>query len=69
VSLEVRRLIREMSIANPLWGRRESMASFSSSASMSARRQVYGTEAGLDALSAVQSWADCTVNMAGFDLR
>ena len=37
VSLEIRRLIREMSIVNPLGEHRESMASFSSSASMSAR--------------------------------
>jgi hypothetical protein len=37
VPLEIRRLIREMSIANPLWERRESMGSFSSSASRSAR--------------------------------
>jgi len=35
--LEIRRLIREMSIANPCGERRESMESFSSSASMSAR--------------------------------
>jgi hypothetical protein len=35
--LEIRRLIREISIANPVWEHRESMVSFSSSASMSAR--------------------------------
>ena len=38
VPLEIRRLIREMSIANPLWARRASTASFSSSASISNRR-------------------------------
>lgn len=37
VPLEIRRLIREMSIANPLWEHRKSMVSFSSLASISAR--------------------------------
>jgi hypothetical protein len=37
VPLEIRRLIRGMRIANPLWERRASMESFSSSASRSAR--------------------------------
>ena len=36
VPLEIRRLIREMSIANPLWGAPRSMESFSGSASTSA---------------------------------
>src|SRR6478672_4305297 len=35
VPLEIRKLIREMSIANPLWGRLESMQNSSSSASIS----------------------------------
>src|SRR5258707_4051191 len=34
-SLEIRQLIREISLANPLWGAPRIMASFSSSASMS----------------------------------
>ena len=38
VPVEIRRLIREMSIANPLWERRGSTTSFSSSASISGRR-------------------------------
>ena len=38
VPLEIRGLIREMSIANPLWERRVSMVSCSSSASKSASR-------------------------------
>src|ERR1700730_12712883 len=37
VTVEIRQLIRQMSVANPLWGARGSMASFSSLASMSAR--------------------------------
>src|SRR6478736_2846883 len=37
VPLEIRELIREMSIANPLWGAPRFMASFSSSASKSDR--------------------------------
>jgi len=36
--VKIRRLIREMSIANPLWERRGSTASFSRSASISGRR-------------------------------
>src|SRR5258705_6041538 len=38
VPVKIRRLIREMSIANPLWERRGSTASFSRSASISGRR-------------------------------
>jgi hypothetical protein len=37
VTVEIRQLIRQMSVANPLWEHRGSMASFSSLASMSAR--------------------------------
>src|SRR6266403_2178895 len=42
--LEIRQLIREISLANPLWGAPGFMASFSSSASMSTnhRCKVYG---------------------------
>jgi hypothetical protein len=42
--LEIRQLIREMSIANPLWGHRGSTANFSSSAPMSANDggQIHG---------------------------
>jgi hypothetical protein len=36
-AVEIRRLIREISIANPLWGAPRIQESFSSSASMSAR--------------------------------
>ena len=40
VAPEIRKLIREMSIANPLWGRRGSTESCSSSGSVSERRAL-----------------------------
>ena len=46
--LEIRRLIRDMSLANPLWGRRESMVSAQAwhRDRPDERRQVYGAEEG-----------------------
>jgi hypothetical protein len=43
VPLEIPKLIRDMSLANPLWGRLASMANCSSSASLSARRALPST--------------------------
>ena len=43
VDHDIRRLIRQMSYANPLWGRRASMASCSSSVSRSVRRRLPST--------------------------
>jgi hypothetical protein len=52
VPLDVRRLIRDISIANPLWGRQGSTASSSSLASRSGRRRLPSTWFGGDDLRA-----------------